>query len=93
MKAVKAFPSLAECFNPKLKSLYVSSASSLRLQVFQTEALAFQFGQAFGFKLPESRRNVSPFRHQAKQVLESKELRRFVEIETLHGLDLALFYP
>lgn len=92
-KAAKAFPSLSECFRTELKSLYVSSVSSLRLQVFQTESLASQFEQAFGFKLPESRRNVSPFRNQAKQVLESKELRRFVEIETLHGLDLDLFYP
>jgi hypothetical protein len=92
MKTIKRFPGLLPVLQGRVKSRFVSSVASLRLQVFQTEFLAPQFGQALGFQLPDRVRNASPFREQAKRVLESRELRRFVESETLHGLDLALFY-
>ncbi len=92
MKAIKRFPGLLPVLRDRVKSRFISSVASLRLQVFQTENLAPQFGEALGFQLPDRVRNASPFREQAKQVLESRELRRFVENETLHGLDLALFY-
>ncbi len=93
LKAIKRFPDLLSLLKGRVKSRYLSSVECLRLQVFQTESLSHQFSQAFGFELPAASRNVSPFREEARRVLESRELRRFVEEQSLHGLDLALFYP
>ncbi len=93
IKAIKRFPDLLPLLKSRVKSRYLSGVERLRLNVLQTESLSLQFSQTFGFELPAASRNVSPFREEARRVLGSRELRRFVEEESLHGLDLALFYP
>jgi hypothetical protein len=92
LKLIRRFPRILPILRERVESRYRKGVSGLRLQVFRLEDLRADFSGALGLQLPAESRNVSPYREQARRVLESRELRRYVEDQTIHGLDLSIFY-
>ncbi len=92
LKLIQRFPKLLPVLRGRVESRYRKGTEGLSLHAFHLEDLKSEFFNALGLELPAASRNVSPYRDQARRILESRELRRYVEEQTIHGLDLALFY-
>lgn len=66
--------------------------NKLNLTILKTESLSDDFTRVLQRTLTASPRNVSPYRDAALKILNSKELRHWVEDHTHHHMDLKAFY-
>ena len=70
----------------------IHKISELNLTTLKTEDLSREFTHIFQRPLTASPRNVSPYLDSALEILNSNELRSWVEDCTHHAIDLEVFY-